>query len=37
MKLLAEELTKPEYMDDSKNKLLVNRVTKLYQKLYPEK
>ena len=28
---------KPEYMDDSKNKVLLSKVTKLYQKLYPEK
>jgi hypothetical protein len=28
---------KPEYMDATKNKLLVNKVTKLYEKLHPEK
>jgi hypothetical protein len=28
---------KPEYMDDTKNKLLVQRVTSLYEKLHPDK
>ena len=34
---IYEIMHKPEYLDDTKNKLLYNRVTKLYEKLAAEK